>query len=512
MYSKILSGTAIGIEGMLICVEADTGPGMPGLFLVGYLSSSVREAADRVRTAMKNIGFPLPPCRITVNLSPADVRKEGSAFDLPIAVSIILSRKKDISEELKRFMSETLFLGEMGLNGDILPVTGVLPVVEMAKNNGIRRVIVPYGNVLEASYINGIEVIGVRSFTEIMDIFESGVYPEPYEMPSDFFIPEEPEYDLKEIRGQEMMKRGIIIAVSGFHNILLTGAAGSGKSMAAKCIPGVMPPLTYEESLELTKIYSVSGKLDLKKGPVRVRPFRSPHQSVSDVALMGGGTNAKPGEISLATGGVLFLDEFPEFPRGVIESLRQPMEDKKITISRIKATYTYPARFMLVAARNNCPCGFYPDRSKCRCSSAEIYKYQNKISHPIMDRIDIRLQIKPVSYEQLFGEPGGISTEEAREIICDARKRQEYRYRNESFSFNSELPQGLIDKYIDFSESETELLRELFENTDISARGYFRMLRLIRTVADVDGCEKPERKHIEEALFFRNEARRDEAI
>ena len=505
MYSKILSGTAIGIEGMLICVEADVGPGMPGLFLVGYLSSSVREAADRVRTAMKNIGCPLPASRITVSLSPADVRKEGSAFDLPIAVSIILSINRELDEELVREMSETLFMGEMGLNGDILPVTGVLPVVEYAKKCGIKRVIVPYENALEASYIKGIEVIGIKSFAEVMDIVMSGEFPDAFEPPLWLDNDLKPDFDLKDIRGQEMMKRGIIIAVSGFHNILLTGAAGSGKSMAAKCIPGIMPLLTYEESLELTKIYSVAGKLDLKEGPVMKRPFRAPHQSVSEVALMGGGQNARPGEISLASGGVLFLDEFPEFPRGVIESLRQPMEDKKITISRIKATYTYPARFMLVAARNNCPCGFFPDGNKCRCNASEIFRYKNKISHPIMDRIDIRLDIKPVSYEQLFGEPDGISSEEAREIISEARRRQEIRYRNEDFSFNAELPQSLIDKYINFSESENDLLRDLFENTDMSARGYFRMLRLIRTIADVEGCERPERRHIEEALFFRNE-------
>lgn len=507
MYSKIFSGAALGIGGLLITVESDVSLGLPGLCLVGYLSSEVKEAGERVRTALKNSGCTLPSRRITVNLSPADVRKEGAGFDLAIATSILISLGQfTISRKFNKEIEETLFLGELGLDGKVLPMSGVLPIVDYAAEMGIRRVVLPVDNCREASFINSVDIIPVNELADIIQMLISNSWGEKYcgtDMVSDITFDE--PFDLLDIRGQETMKRGVVIAVAGFHNILMTGAAGSGKSMIAKCIPGIMPPLSYEESKELTKIYSVAGCLNTEEGLMRRRPFRAPGQNVTETALIGGGRHPKPGEISLANSGVLFLDEFPEYSRQVIESLRQPMEDKFITVSRVKASLSFPARFMLVAARNNCPCGYYPDRSRCRCNAREIYSYQNKISHPIMDRIDIRLEIQPVKAAELFSEQKGMSTEAARELILNARKIQEKRYRNETFSYNSEVPQSKIQKYVRLGEEEAETARNYFENSGISARGYFKMLKLARTIADISGREEVSVNDIEEAAFFRNE-------
>ncbi len=509
MYSRIYSGIALGIDGMLITVETDVCMGLPGLSLVGYLSSSVKEAGDRVRTALKNSGYSIPSRRVTVNLSPADVRKDGAGFDTAIATSILISMGDiQIKDNFINKLSETVFLGELGLDGSILPVPGVLPIVDYAAAHGIKRVVLPVQNAAEASYIKNISIIPVRHLVDIISMLVHGDFPEEYIFPgTEEMVKNNYLYDLADIRGQEMMKRGVVIAVSGFHNLMLTGAAGSGKSMVAKCIPELMPPLSYEESLELTKIYSVAGALgsDMSAGLITSRPFRTPGQNVSEAALIGGGKNPKPGEVSLATGGVLFLDEFPEYQRNVIESLRQPMEDRQVTVSRLKASYTFPARFMLVSARNNCPCGFFPDRKKCRCTSLEIYHYQNRISHPIMDRIDIRLEIRPVKYDELFSEARGMSSSEARVMIDIARKRQEKRFEGESFKFNSEIPQGRIDEFIDLGEEEKARLRSIYESTDISARGYFKLLRLARTVADINDRDEINCSDIEEAMFFRNE-------
>ena len=357
MYSKIISGTALGIDGLLVSVETDISQGLPGLSLVGYLASSVKEAGERVRTALRNSGFFLPPSKITVNLSPADVRKDGTGYDVAIAVGILISMGKIIlSEELNKEIASTLFIGELGLDGNVLPIRGVLPIVDYAAKMGIRNVVLPNENKEEASFVKEVNIYPVKSLQELIDMLHAGSFPEPY-VPHDTseVSPVETLDDLADIKGQELMKRGVIAAVAGFHNIIMTGAAGAGKSMIAKCIPGLMPPLSYEESMELTKIYSVAGLLECDMRFMDRRPFRSPSQNISQTSMLGGGTVPKPGEVSLANSGVLFLDEFPEFKRDVLESLRQPMEDKKVSISRVKGSYTFPARFMLVSARNNCP-------------------------------------------------------------------------------------------------------------------------------------------------------------
>lgn len=507
MYSKIMSGTALGIDGLLVSVETDISQGLPGLSLVGYLASSVKEAGERVRTALRNSGFFFPPSKITVNLSPADIRKDGTGYDLAIAVGILISMGKIIlNEEMNNDLANTLFIGELGLDGNILPIKGVLPIVDYAAKMGIRNVVLPNENKEEASFVKDINLFPVESLTEIINILYIGHWPAPY-------VPDEREGtmvttldDLSDIKGQELMKQGVIVAVAGFHNIIMTGAAGAGKSMIAKCIPGLMPSLSYEESMELTKIYSVAGLLDSDMRFIHRRPFRSPSQNISQTAMIGGGAIPKPGEVSLANSGVLFLDEFPEFSRNVLESLRQPMEDKKVSISRVKGSYTFPAKFMLVSARNNCPCGFYPDRSKCKCNAGEIFRYQSRISHPIMDRIDIRLEVKRVSFGELFSEEPGLSTRKARDIIMNARERQKYRYKNEKFSFNSEVPQGMINEYIKLTDREHRILKEIFEEQDMSARGYFRLLKLIRTIADINDRDEIKLSDIEEAIFFRNES------
>ncbi len=500
MYSRIISGLALGIEGSLITVETDISPGLPGFSLVGSLSSSAREAGERVRSALRHTGITLPARKITVNLAPADLRKEGTAYDLAIAVSILGAL--DILPE-ENFQRKILYLGELSLDGSLLAVPGVLPVVHAAVLSGVTEVILPTDNAAEAALIPEAKVYPAESLQSVIHML-SGARPfTPYVPEKTAESPMQAFHDIREVRGQETLKRGMTLAAAGFHNILMTGAAGAGKSLIAKCLPGIQPEMTPAEQLVTTKIYSVAGRIR-DGGLVTERPFRSPHHTITMSALIGGGNDARPGEVSLASGGVLFLDEFPEFRTQVIESLRQPLEDRYVTISRMRASYTYPANFMLAAARNNCPCGYYPDRMRCRCSEREIIHYRNRISQPIMDRIDLSLAVRPVSFSELTEERDGISSREVRDIVTAARERQSFRYREETFTNNSELPQGKIEAYIPLGNAEKLLLAESFRSGEISARGYFRILRLARTAADVAGEENVKEEHIREALFFRN--------
>lgn len=507
MYSKVLSGAALGIDGILVTVESDVSSGLPVFTLVGYLSASVKEAGERVRTAIRNSGIVIPPKRITVNLSPADVRKDGTGYDLAIAVSILISLEIIPNDEQ---LEHTLILGELGLNGKVLGVPGVLPVVHHAVKSGIRRMIVPMENAEEAALVEEASVIGVGSLKEVvshlsgLNLLPEIKNPVCNRGEEDYDC----EYDLKDLKGQKFLKRGMEIAVSGFHNILMTGAAGSGKSMIAKCLPGIMPALTYEERIELTKIYSVAGKLEQGNVLLRRRPFRSPHHTVSEQALIGGGVIPRPGEVSLAHHSVLFLDEFPEFKKSVLEALRQPLEDRQVTISRVRASYTYPADFMLVAAMNPCPCGNYPDRNRCHCTDSQIAAYQSKISAPVMDRIDICIGVKKAAYRELFQSEEEESSEKVRHRVEEARKRQAFRYRNESFSFNAQIPQKKLETYLHLNKAGEALLAEAFEREEMSARGVFRVMRLARTVADVNLHEDILAEDVEEALFLRNDNER----
>ena len=506
MYSKIYSTAVMGLDGITICVEADVSNGLPMFTLVGYLSSSVKEAGERVRTALKNSGINLPPKRITINLSPADIRKNGSYFDLAIAIAVRLALSGVYKTEVNS-LSDTVIIGELSLNGEVLRVNGVLPMVHHAKNSGFKRVIVPYTNRNEASLIKGISVIGVKSLNEAWGYLTNSLNIPVTENDVENLYNKEKlsaEYDFSDVKGQHALKRGLEIAAAGFHNILMTGAAGSGKTMMAKCLPGIMPGLTFEECIEITKIYSIAGLLTERNSLITKRPFRSPHHTISRASLIGGGAFPVPGEISLANKAVLFLDEFPEFNKLAIEALRQPMEEKKAVISRLNAVYTFPADFMLVAAMNMCPCGNFPDRTRCSCSEMQIIRYQNKISRPIMDRIDISMEVRPVTYENLFSDKKEESSEKVRERVEDAIEIQNKRYRYENIRYNSQLKSSRIKNYIFLGEREEELLKKYFTEKELSARGVHRILKLSRTIADLGKREKITCDDISEALFYRN--------
>ena len=501
MYSKVLSSAVTGVSGTKVYVEADIHDGLPTFSMVGYLSSSVREAGERVRTALKNSGYILPAKRITVNLSPADLKKDGSSFDLPIAVAILLA----MGITPVRDISNTLILGELSLNGDVKPVTGVLPMVHHAKQNGVTSCIIPKENVEEAALIDGVEVIGIGSVTELTGYLDGSIeIPAVSNLFNTSYQQEQTnKVDFADVKGQAVLKRGMEIAAAGFHNVLMTGAAGAGKSMIAKCLPTIMPKLSTEESIEVTKIYSISGLLPDKGKLITARPFRSPHHTVSNRALTGGGSIPRPGEVSLAHNGVLFLDELPEFAKSVLEVLRQPMEDRQITISRVNAAYSFPADFMLVAAMNPCPCGYYPDMRRCRCTPDMIRRYQGKISGPLTDRIDITMEVKPLTSDELFSESDGERSEDIRLRVEAARERQRLRYKDEALHFNSQLEGKLIKKYIRLDAGCEALIKEAFETMDLSARGAHRVLKLARTIADLAESDEIREEYIKEALFFR---------
>lgn len=502
MYSKVTSGGVLGVEGLLIQVETDINDGLPMFNMVGFLSACVKEAGERVRTALKNSGFHIPPKRITINLSPADIRKEGTAYDLPIAIGIMVSMGIIPSERTEN----TLILGELGLDGRVNAVSGILPVVHHAVKQGITRCLVPADNAEEAALIRNMEVIPIHTLCEAEAYLNDRIAIESAYVDVEALLDQKENDetgDFADIKGQGILKRGMEIAAAGMHNILMTGPAGSGKSMIAKCLPTILPGLSFEESIEITKIYSVAGLLKKNQSIITGRPFRSPHHTVSAIALAGGGTIPKPGEISLSHNGVLFLDELPEFNRNALEVMRQPLEDREVTIARIHGKYVYPAGFMLVAARNPCPCGMYPDLNKCTCSYRQIRQYNAKISRPLLDRIDINVNVQKVAYEDLLGTKKAETSAQIRKRVLAAQKIQRERYRSESFHFNSQLDGRRTQKYIKLGSAEEAMIRDVFEETDLSARGYNRVLKIARTIADLDGSPEIREIHLKEALFFR---------
>lgn len=510
MFSTVTTGMVCGIHSFLVQTEVDTAAGLPCFQMVGYLGSEVKEARERVSVALKNAGIKLPPMHITVNLAPADLRKEGNAYDLPIAVGIMKSL--GILEE--ESTEGTLVIGELGLSGEVKKVKGILPIVRKAREEGIKYCLVPKENEKEAAVIREICVIGVSHITQVLQYLKkeegngflkkegqkaAGNGQDGFKDSFDF------KEDFGDMSGQAVLKRAAEVAAAGFHHLLLIGPPGAGKTMTAKRIPTILPPLTEEESMEVSTIYSVAGMLSGDMPLVTKRPFISPHHTISPQALAGGGRFPKPGAVSLAHRGVLFLDELPEFSRTAIDILRQPLEEKQIHIARNSGTFIYPADCMFVGAMNPCPCGNYPDFNKCGCTPYEVQRYLGHVSGPVLDRIDICVEAPKVSFDELTGTTfHSESSARIRERVMRARTMQEKRYKGIGHKFNSELTVGEIPLFCALEGKEKRFMEKIFEHMDLSARAYHRILKVARTIADLEGEERISKAHLSEAVFYRN--------
>jgi len=500
-FSSVISASLQGLFVEPVSVEADVSNGLPMFHMVGYLSSEVKEASERVRTAIRNSEIMFPVKKIVINLSPATVKKRGASFDLPIAVSILSAMGIICQEQL----TDTLVIGELSLDGAVRKVTGVLPIVMTAKEWGIRRCILPMENMREGALIEGIEIIGVETLKEVCQYFDGTINCLQDERLAEFrnISKQEKSVDYSDVYGQEVVKRAIEVAVAGGHNILFIGPPGSGKSMIAQRIPTILPLPTIEESMEITKIYSVLGMVDKDYPLITGRPFRSVHHTVTKAALIGGGQIPTPGEISLAHGGVLFLDELAEFQKPVLEVLRQPLEEHQIRITRNHGNYVFPSNFILAAAMNPCPCGNYPDLSKCNCTQGQIRQYLGKISQPFLDRIDICIETPRVCYEDLKQTGKQESSEAIRERVSIAREIQKERYKELGIRTNSMIPVKELDTYCSLGREEEILMEQAFNNLSLTARTYHKILRVSRTIADLDGEKHIRKNHIKEAIGYR---------
>lgn len=504
MFSMILSAAVLGIEAYLVQVEADISDGLPMFCMVGDLAPEVREAADRVRTALRNTEILFPAKRVTVNLSPAHLRKEGTRFDLPVAAALLTALGVIPKEHTEKIM----IVGEVGLNGQVRPVNGILQTVMLAKEKACKLCLVPKENVKEAEAVGTVAIIGIGNLQELIACLTNPekLKEKMQQIGEVEWQQKEASYqeDFKEVNGQKAVRRAAEIAAAGMHNFLMIGTPGAGKTMIARRMPSIMPKLSLEESLEISKVYSACGMLLQGEGLALTRPFRSPHHTLSANALAGGGRRVKPGEISLATRGVLFLDELPEFSKNALEVLRQPMEEGQITISRTEGKYVFPAHFQLVAAMNPCKCGYYPDRSKCHCLPGEISRYLHKISRPLLDRIDICTETPRMEYKDLAQDSQNESSAQIRSRVEAAQEIQRRRYQDCKWKFNSQLGASAIRYFCPLGSAEQQIMELAFEKMNLSARAYHRIIKVARTIADLEAEEEIRDRHLLEAISYRS--------
>ena len=501
MLSKIKSLALYGLEGYLIDVQVDISSGMPCWEIVGLPDISVREAKERVRIAIKNSGFEFQSRKIIVNLAPADLRKEGTHFDLPIAIGLLLN-----SGQIYNIEEDVAFIGELSLDGKINKVNGILPMCVEAKRLGIKKIIVPKENAKGGAIVSDIDIIGVSNIREVVKFLNKKIVIEPEKSDLKTILNNKVNnFDFSEVKGQENVKRALEIAAAGGHNCLLIGSPGSGKTMLAQRIPSILPDLTFEETLEITKIYSISGALPKDSPIITNRQYRAPHHTITPMSLVGGGRFPKPGEISLAHYGVLFLDELPEFNKSTLDLLREPLEDGKVTINRMNSSFTYPCKFMFVASMNPCPCGYYGSKEKeCTCSPNTVSRYMNKISGPLLDRIDIQIEVTPVKYLKLQSNKKIETSEDIKKRVNKARNLQIERYKEYNIFSNSNLTPKLIEKFCVLDKESKNILETAFERLKLSARAYTRILKVARTIADLDGSSNIKSNHIAEAIQYRS--------
>lgn len=503
MLSEIYSCGLLGVDGIIVSVEIDISRGLPGYSLVGLPDAGIKESKDRVFSAIKNSGYHYPMERITINLAPADLKKEGSAYDLPIAIGILSSSDQLQGQSLK----DTLIIGELSLSGEIRGVTGVLPMVLAAKKRGLKKIIVPHDNRLEAAVVKDVTIYPVSCLSDCIDFLKGELIIDPFKVDSSKLLNRRNKIyplNFSDIRGQDQAKRALEIAAAGSHNVLMSGPPGSGKTMLAKAFPSILPDLTLDESLEITKIHSISGLLN-NQPLVCHRPFRSPHHTISKTSLIGGGRFPKPGEVSLAHLGVLFLDELPEFQKSALEVLRQPLEDESVSISRISASLTFPAKFTLIASLNPCPCGYLNDpRHECICTPPQIRNYRGKISGPLLDRMDIFLNVPSTSFEDIQTRAKGQSSQLIKKRVDRARTIQNERYQDTTIFFNSQLTPQFLEKHCHLDQAGQAMMEKCYHKMNLSARGYHRLLKLSRTIADLDNSLNIQVHHLSEAVQYRD--------